>query len=190
MSILPALCQNWVCQRDLFLEWVPVTSKGDLQWFPNKSECSFQAGYHFPAFASLAPAGYHMCMNAVCCCFEVCLLPIPAGTLINLLTPNILGAIRTPPELLEPSSDPCGFCGDLMQIHYTPYIFPLVLPRSSKWNYVECIPLGCFVLRLAETRRLWLTMLWHFNRLKDTTTSTQSCGMPVYVCNRILIVRL
>lgn len=73
----------------------------------------------------------------------------------------------------------------------TLYIFPLTLLPSSKWNQqVEYISLGCFVLRLAEMRRLWLTMLEHVNRLKDTTTSTQSRGMPVYVCNKIQIVRL
>lgn len=156
------------------------------------SECSLQAGCHFPAFASLAPAGYHVCMNAVWCCFEVCLLPSSCLYPDQFaLTHNILGAIRTPPEPLDASSDPCGFMrGDRMQNTITPYIFPLALPPSSEWNQVECIPLGCFVLRRAEMRRLWLTMLWHVNRLKDTTTSTQSCGMPVYVCNRILIVRL
>lgn len=34
MSRLPALCQNWVRQRDLFQEWVPMTSKGDWQSLP------------------------------------------------------------------------------------------------------------------------------------------------------------
>lgn len=108
------------------------------------SECSLQAGCHFPAFASLAPAGYHVCMNAVWCCFEVCLLPSSCLYPDQFaLTHNILGAIRTPPEPLDASSDPCGFMrGDRMQNTITPYIFPLALPPSSEWNQVECIPLG------------------------------------------------
>lgn len=40
------------------------------------------------------------------------------------LTPNILGAIRTPPELLEASSDPCGFMWGLN----ADTLYPLYLP--------------------------------------------------------------
>lgn len=67
------------------------------------------------------------------------------------LTCNILGAIRTPPELLDASSDPCGFMwGDRMQTHYNPLYLPETCPVTQfqmelSWvhpSWVFCVETG------------------------------------------------
>lgn len=152
MLILPALCQNWVCQRDPFLEGVPITSKGDLTVIP---QYVWVLSSSWVSLSSLCQSG----PSRVSCVYECSLLfwsmpaprPLP-GTLINLLlTCNILGAIRTPPELLDASSDPCGFMwGDRMQTHYNPLYLPETCPVTQfqmelSWvhpSWVFCVETG------------------------------------------------
>lgn len=157
MSVLPALCQNCVRGTPLsrvspsyIKEWLPVIPQLSLSG-------SFKLGV-FPAFASLVPAGHRVWMQfgAV---LEYACSPAPCLEPSNqlALTYNVLGAIRTPSELLDTPLDPCGFTwGDWMQTHHSPLLLLSLSPCHLVPHGTNKLSASLLdVLRLAEMRRFW-----------------------------------